>query len=67
MKRSTTEAPVPIGIVAGAYTRRYVHDTAVKFRVNEALLHLVEQRARDTDMSLSELVRHAVCREMKAA
>lgn len=47
--------------------RRNVHDTAVNFRLNEALFRRAEQRAVDRGMSVSELVRHAVRRELEAA
>ena len=51
----------------GAFMRRNVHDTAVRVRLNEALLRRAEQSAVDRGMSVSELVRHAVRRELEAA
>ena len=43
-----------------------VHDGVVKFRVNEALLAQVVTHARREGMTLSELVRAAIRRELNA-
>lgn len=48
-------------------SRASVHGAAVGFRVNEALLAAVEARARRDGMSTSELIRHALRREVRRA
>lgn len=47
------------------YTRLPVHDTTVGFRVNEALPTAAEHHARREGMTLSELLRHALRRELR--
>ena len=47
--------------------RAAVHDVAVGFRVNEALFTATEQRARREGMTMSELIRHALRRELRKA
>lgn len=47
--------------------RSNVHDTMARFRVNEALLSAAEEKARREGMSLSELMRHALRRELREA
>ena len=47
--------------------RNYVHNAEVRFRVNQALLAAVEEKARREGMSLSELLRHAVRKEVREA
>lgn len=49
------------------YSRLPVHDTAVGFRVNEALLAAAENHARREGMTLSELLRHALRREIRGS
>ena len=49
------------------YSREPVHDAAFRFRVNEALLAAAEVRARQDGMTLSELIRHALRREIREA
>lgn len=48
-------------------SRSPVHDGTVFFRVNKALLASAEERARREGMSLSELLRHALRRELRDA
>lgn len=45
--------------------RDHVHNAAVRFRVNDALLAAATAKARQEGMSLSELLRHAVRREVR--
>jgi len=45
--------------------RRLVHDAEVYFRVNQRVLEDAERKARDSGMSLSEFVRHAIRKELK--
>jgi hypothetical protein len=45
--------------------RASVHDSVAKFRVNEGLLAAAEAKARREGMSLSELMRHALRREVR--
>jgi len=40
--------------------RGNIHNTAVRFRANEALIAAATEKARREGMSLSELLRHAV-------
>lgn len=47
--------------------RSNVHDTTARFRVNERLLAAAEEKARREGMSLSELMRHALRREVMEA
>ena len=47
--------------------RRLVHDARVYFRVNRRVLEDAERRARANGMSLSELLRQALRRELKGA
>ena len=47
--------------------RQSVHDSTVRFRVNEALVARAEEKARQEGMSLSELIRQAVRRELQDA
>ena len=47
--------------------REAVHDTVAAFRVNEGLLAKAEEKARREGMSLSELMRHALRREVREA
>lgn len=42
-----------------------VHDTPVKFRVNNAILAKAQAKASSEGMSLSELMRSALRRELK--
>lgn len=42
-----------------------VHDTPVKFRVNNAILVKAQAKASSEGMSLSELMRSALRRELK--
>ena len=42
-----------------------VHDCTLRFRANEALVAAAEQKARREGMSLSELIRHALRRELR--
>jgi antitoxin component of RelBE/YafQ-DinJ toxin-antitoxin module len=44
--------------------RAQVHDMPVRFRVNEALLSKAMQKAEREGMSLSELMRSALRREL---
>jgi antitoxin component of RelBE/YafQ-DinJ toxin-antitoxin module len=48
-------------------TRASVHDAAARFRVNEALLAAAQKRARLQGMTMSELFRHALRRELAEA
>jgi hypothetical protein len=45
--------------------RSSVHDSVVRFRVNEALVASAEVKARREGMSLSEFLRHALRRELR--
>jgi len=49
------------------HTRAPVHDAAVRFRIAESLLVSAEAKARREGMSLSELLRHALRRELREA
>jgi antitoxin component of RelBE/YafQ-DinJ toxin-antitoxin module len=44
-----------------------MHDSVVKFRVNETLLARASNHARSEGMTLSELVRSALRRELQDA
>lgn len=44
-----------------------VHGSLIRFRVNEALVAEAEAKARRDGMTLSELVRQAVRREVREA
>jgi len=44
--------------------RNQVHDSSVRVRVNELLLAKAIAKAEQEGMSLSELVRHALRREL---
>lgn len=46
---------------------RGVHGSLARFRVNESLLAKAEAKARDEGMTLSELIRQAVRREVQEA
>ena len=46
---------------------RPVHDTLVRFRANQTIVTAAEERARREGMSLSELIRHALRRELQEA
>jgi len=48
-------------------TRAPIHDTAARFRVNEALLAAAQKRARVQGMTMSELFRHALRRELESS
>jgi predicted HicB family RNase H-like nuclease len=45
--------------------RAHVHDQAVRFRCNAALVRAAEAKARKNGMSLSELLRGAVRKELQ--
>lgn len=45
--------------------RGHVHNAAVRFRVSDALLAAATTKARQEGMSLSELLRHAVRKEVQ--
>lgn len=47
--------------------RAPVHDAAIRFRVNEALLAQAESCARRNGMTVSELLRNALRRELREA
>jgi hypothetical protein len=47
--------------------RAQIHTTVVQFRANQALLAAAHEKARREGMSLSELLRHALRRELKDA
>lgn len=47
--------------------RQSVHNTPVNFRVNAAIIAAAEQKAKREGMSISELLRHALRNELKAA
>ncbi len=47
--------------------RQNVHDTVARFRINHRLLTAAEIEAERKGMSLSELMRHALRRELEAA
>ena len=47
--------------------RGAVHDATVRFRVAQSLLASAEVKARREGMSLSELLRHALRRELREA
>lgn len=47
--------------------RGHVHNAAVRFRVSDALLAAATAKAKHEGMSLSELLRHAVRREVRDA
>ena len=47
--------------------RTDVHNTAVRFRANDALVAAAVEKARREGMSLSELLRHAVRKEVREA
>lgn len=46
-------------------SRLPVHDAAVGFRVNVVLLSAVEARAAHHGMTISELIRHVLRRELR--
>lgn len=47
--------------------RQSVHGAVARFRVNEELLSAAEEKARREGMTFSELVRHALRREVREA
>ena len=47
--------------------RAGVHDSVVRFRVNEGLISEAEAKARREGMTLSEFIRQAVRREVREA
>ena len=47
--------------------RQPVHSALVRFRANEALVAQAEAKARREGMTLSELMRHALRREVREA
>ena len=47
--------------------RAEVHDATAKFRVSADLLTAAEQKAKREGMSLSELLRHALRREVRGS
>ena len=47
--------------------RHAVHDSVIRFRVNEALMTAAEAKARQEGMTLSEFLRQAVRREVREA
>jgi len=47
--------------------RPSVHDSVVRFRVSEGLVSAAEAKAREEGMTLSELIRQAVRREVREA
>jgi predicted HicB family RNase H-like nuclease len=47
--------------------RAQIHTTVVQFRANQSLLAAAHEKARREGMSLSELLRHALRRELKDA
>ena len=47
--------------------RGQVHNSLVRFRANEALVAEAEAKARAEGMTLSELIRQAVRREVREA
>jgi hypothetical protein len=47
--------------------RRQTHDATVYFRAPSHIVAAAEERARREGMSLSELIRHALRRELKEA
>ena len=47
--------------------RGNVHNTAVRVRANDALIAAATEKARREGMSLSELLRHAVRKEVREA
>lgn len=47
--------------------RQNVHDMPVSFRVNSAIAEAAAKKAEQEGMSLSELIRHALRREVKKA
>ena len=51
----------------GLFVKRSVHGALVRFRVNESLVAEAEARARRDAMTLSELMRHALRRELSEA
>ncbi len=55
----TTESGRPVG--SG------VHDSLARFRANEALLAAAQKKARRDGMTFSELMRHALRRELENA
>ena len=44
-----------------------VHDSVIRVRINEALADAAAEKAAREGMTLSELVRHAVRREVREA
>jgi len=47
--------------------RTHNHDAVIRFRANARLVASAEHRAREQGMSLSELLRHALRRELREA
>ncbi|WP_165363550.1 hypothetical protein [Sphingobium cupriresistens] len=45
--------------------RENVHDTAVRFRANNSLIAAASLKAQREGMSLSELMRHALRKEVR--
>lgn len=65
---TSTPSTLPVWSEAMSdHPRAQVHDAAVYFRVNKVLLATAEEKARREGMSLSELVRHALRRELREA
>jgi hypothetical protein len=51
---------IQIPVIEGGGMRGNVHNTAVRFRANDALIAAAAEKAQREGMSLSELLRHAV-------
>lgn len=47
--------------------RREIHNSTVRFRVNCALLAAAQEKALREGMTVSELLRHAIRKEVKDA
>ncbi|MET3287046.1 UNVERIFIED_ORG: putative DNA binding CopG/RHH family protein [Sphingomonas sp. 1057] len=45
--------------------RSSIHDAHIRFRVANTLLHSAEEKAQREGMTLSELLRHALRRELR--
>lgn len=47
--------------------RNNVHNSMIRFRANDALMAAAAEKARREGMSLSELMRHALRKEVREA
>ena len=58
---------IMIPVKSGVLMREQVHTSLTAFRINAALLAAASEKARRNGVSLSELLRHAVRKEVREA